>query len=200
MDDLVWESGVVGHHRFRLVDSENNRILENTLEIHVLELPRYNIEEIDLATATDVERWLFWFRHAHEYDVATLRKLFPEEAFQQAITIIETIAMKTEDKQMYDTRENAARDHQWLINGARNEGREEGTLIGTIQTCQSILKMPESSKEELLTKSSATRMTSCTASHGRSVESVHCTVMILDPCHPPFWDHHIGLAFAVRNP
>ena len=145
------------NHRFRIVDTQNNRILENTLEIHVLELPRYNLKEIDLATASEVERWLFWFRHAHEYDAATLRRLFPEEAFQQAISIIERIALKTEDKQKYDVREKAARDHQWLINGAREEGREEGiekgTLIGTIRTCQSILKMSESSQEALLSKS-----------------------------------------------
>ncbi len=165
LDDLVWETGAAGHHRFRLVDTQNNRVLENTLEIHVLELPRYNLKEIDLSTATEVERWLFWFRHAHEYDAATLRRLFPEEAFQQAISIIETIALKSEDKQMYDTREKAARDHQWLINGARNEGLEEGmekgreegvekgTLIGSIRTCQSILKMLESSREALLEKS-----------------------------------------------
>ncbi len=163
LDDLVWESSVAGHHRFRLIDSENNRVLEHTLEIHVLELPRYNLTEIDLAKASEIERWLFWFRHAHEYEAETLRGLFPEEAFQQAISIIETIALKTEDKQMYDTREKAARDHQWLINGARNEGREEGrgegiekgTLIGTIRTCQSILKMPESSQEALVAKSLA---------------------------------------------
>ncbi len=46
--------------------------------------------------------------------------------------IIETIALKTEDKQTYDTREKAAQDHQWLINGARNKGREEGVEKGTL--------------------------------------------------------------------
>ncbi|MDZ4849911.1 MAG: hypothetical protein SGI77_11545 [Pirellulaceae bacterium] len=69
-------------------------------------------------------------------DADLLRRLLPEIAFQQAIQSIETIALKTEDKQMYDTREKAARDYQWLINGARNEGREEGiekgAMIGTI--------------------------------------------------------------------
>jgi predicted transposase/invertase (TIGR01784 family) len=168
LDDLAWESGTAGHHRFRLVDTMNDRVLEQTLEIHVLELPRYNLQESDLATASEVERWLFWFRHAHEYDATALRRLFPEDAIRQAISIIEMISLKTEDKQMYDTREKAARDYQWLINGAREEGREEGrqegiqegiqegreqgSLIGTIRVCQSILRIPESSNEELLAK------------------------------------------------
>ena len=169
LDALLWEGNAAGHHRFRLVDTENARILDNTLEIHLLELPRYTLTEKELARATPVERWIFLLRHAQDYEVDELRRLFPDVAFQQAIQSIETIALKTEDKQMYDTREKAARDHQWLINGARNEGLEEGmekgmekgreegvekgTLIGTIRTCQSILKLPESSQEVLLAKS-----------------------------------------------
>ncbi len=54
---------------------------------------------------------------------------------------------------MYDTREKAARDHQWLISGARSEGIEKGAIIGTIRTCQSILGLTELSVKELSTKS-----------------------------------------------
>ena len=54
---------------------------------------------------------------------------------------------------MYDTREKAARDHQWLINGALNEGIEKGAIIGTIRICQSVLGLAELSVEELSTKS-----------------------------------------------
>ncbi len=54
---------------------------------------------------------------------------------------------------MYDTREKAARDHQWLINGARNEGlvqgNKKGAIIGTIRTCQAILGLAESDIEDL---------------------------------------------------
>lgn len=35
----------------KAVDIQNNRILENSLEIHVLESPRYHLKEIDLASA-----------------------------------------------------------------------------------------------------------------------------------------------------
>ncbi len=39
---------------------------------------------------------------------------------------------------MYDTREKAIRDQQWILNAARREGREEGE-IKLIQTLQEIL-------------------------------------------------------------
>jgi len=100
LDALLWDGNVAGHHRFQLVDTKNARILENTLEIHLLELPRYTLTEEELASATPVERWIFLLRHAQNYNVGQLRRLFPEVAFQQAIQSIQTIALKTEDKQM----------------------------------------------------------------------------------------------------
>ena len=44
---------------------------------------------------------------------------------------------------MYDTREKAIRDQQWILNAARREGREEGE-IKLIQTLQEILGGPVS--------------------------------------------------------
>jgi predicted transposase YdaD len=52
---------------------------------------------------------------------------------------------------MYDTREKAIRDQQWILNAARREGREEGEIKGReegeiklIQTLQEILGGPVS--------------------------------------------------------
>ena len=163
LDELLFGKEAVGHHRFQLADLKNKRVLENTLEIHLLELPRYTLKEADLITASTVERWVFLLRHAQDYDAQTLHKLFPEAGFSQAIDTFETISLKTEDRQMYDTRDRAARDRLWLMNGAikeaenkgreegreegRKEGREEGRLTGVIQTCRSILGMTEFERE-----------------------------------------------------
>ena len=52
---------------------------------------------------------------------------------------------------MYDTREKAIRDQQWILNAARREGLEEGEIKGReegeiklIQTLQEILGGPVS--------------------------------------------------------
>ena len=57
-------------------------------------------------------RWVYWLCHAQEYEAVRLRTLLPQEGFQQATQAIETIALKTEDKTMYDTRIKAERDRQ----------------------------------------------------------------------------------------
>ena len=118
-------------------------MLGETLEIHTLELGWYNLQESELETASLLDRWLYWLLHAHQYDAKKLGSLFPQPEFQRATDSIDRIAKKTEDKAMYDTREKAIRDQQWILNAARREGREEGE-IKLIQTLQEILGGPVS--------------------------------------------------------
>jgi hypothetical protein len=139
------------HHAFRLVDQDSGRLLGETLEIHTLELGWYNLQESELGTASLLDRWLYWLLHAHQYDAQTLGSLFSQPEFQKATDSIDRIAKKTEDKAMYDTREKAIRDQQWILNAARREGREEVEIKGReegeiklIQTLQEILGGPVS--------------------------------------------------------
>jgi hypothetical protein len=147
--------GIIGlakvHHAFRLVDRDSGRLLLDTLEIHTLELGWYNLQESELGTASLLDRWLYWLLHAHQYDAQTLGSLFSQPEFQKATDSIDRIAKKTEDKAMYDTREKAIRDQQWILNAARREGREEVEIKGReegeiklIQTLQEILGGPVS--------------------------------------------------------
>ncbi len=155
----LWDDCPKVHHAFRLVDRDSGRLLEETLEIHTLELGWYNLKESDLETASLLDRWLYWLLHAHQYDAQTLARLFPQPEFQKATDSIDRIAKKTEDKTMYDTREKAIRDQQWILNAARREGREEGReegeLFGRIRLLQKLLGLSQSTDEELITKSSA---------------------------------------------
>ena len=132
-------------------------------------LPQAPTQESDLGEATQVARWVYWLCHAQEYEAARLRTLLPQEGFQQATQAIETIALKTEDKTMYDTRIKAERDRQasleWAmktgiekgIEKGREEGREKGlqagSFIGRILLCQKLLGRPETPSAELQIRS-----------------------------------------------
>jgi flagellar biosynthesis/type III secretory pathway protein FliH len=148
-----------------------------TLEIHTLELGWYNLQESELATASLLDRWLYWLLHTDQYDAQTLGSLFSQPEFQKATDSLDRIAKKTEDKAMYDTREKAIRDQQWILNAARREGleagrqegreegrqegrekgreegREEGELFGRIRMLQNLLSLPQSTDKELQPKS-----------------------------------------------
>jgi predicted transposase/invertase (TIGR01784 family) len=169
----LWDDSPKVHHAFRLVDQDSGRLLAETLEIHTLELGWYNLQESELETASLLDRWLYWLLHAHQYDAQTLGSLFSQPEFQKATDSIDRIAKKTEDKAMYDTREKAIRDQQWILNAARREGleegeikgreegreegeikgreegREEGELFGKIRMLQNLLSLPQSTDQEL---------------------------------------------------
>ncbi|RMF45434.1 MAG: hypothetical protein D6753_00130, partial [Planctomycetota bacterium] len=140
------------------------RVLQETIEVHTVELPKYNLDEGTIRHASRLEQWVFFLRYAQDYDGPTLRRLLPGIEFDQAIGTIEIIAAQSEDKHMYDAREKAILDFKFAISGARREGRKEGLqkglttgkLAGRIQTLQDVLGESVTPDEELLAMDVAT--------------------------------------------
>jgi len=130
---ILWRDAKNVHHAFRLTDKVSGRVLDETIQIHTIELARYNLTEGDLADASTLDRWLYWFLHAHEYEPQALLRLFPETAMQLATQTITRISEITEDKTMYDAREKAIRDHQWALNAAHREGEIRGEIRGKLE-------------------------------------------------------------------
>jgi len=137
------------------MDAESGRKLDRAIEVHTVELGKFQFDEATIATAAPLAQWSWLILSAHNYTAEDLRSLFPNLAFQQAIGCLETISSKTEDKAMHDQREKAQRDYDWMLSSARKqgieEGREEGTVIviGTIQSLQQILGDAVSGTQEL---------------------------------------------------
>ncbi|QDS90470.1 PD-(D/E)XK nuclease family transposase [Rosistilla ulvae] len=145
------------HHRFQMLDRSSGRQLTDAIEVHTVELLKYNLEEASIATASRIEQWVFFLLRAHEFDEKRLRELLPAIEFQQAIATVATISEKTEDRSMYDQREKALRDHEWRLAAAREEGEKigeargeaRGVVLGRIQILQGILSMTVSSEAAL---------------------------------------------------
>ncbi len=158
LNGILWSVASQVHHTFRLADEESGRILRETLEIHTLELGRYNLTEAELRSASTLDCWLYWLLHAHEYEPAALLKLLPQPAIRQATETLARIAEITEDKAMYDAREKAIRDRKWELKASFSEGETKGEIKGEtkvriemIQSLQGLLRMPVSEEQELRT-------------------------------------------------
>ncbi|WP_417748473.1 Rpn family recombination-promoting nuclease/putative transposase [Rosistilla oblonga] len=141
------------HHWYQMVDRESGRTFGDGIEVHTVELPKYNLREATIAEASPLEQWAFFLLNAHRYDADRLRELLPAVEFQTAIIVVERIAEKTEDRVMYDQRERAIRDYEWSIASARDEGREQGmekgSIAGQIQLTQDLLDEPPQSLSDL---------------------------------------------------
>ncbi|GIW97373.1 MAG: hypothetical protein KatS3mg111_0706 [Pirellulaceae bacterium] len=130
LNDTVFPTGEPSHHRFQLIDRPTGRRLDNAIEVHTVELSKYNLDEATIRNASKIEQWVFFLRFAQDYSAERLRELLPGIDFDQAIHTIEIIAAQTEDRQMYEQREKAIRDLKWALAGAREEGRAEGREEG----------------------------------------------------------------------
>ena len=122
-----------------------------------MELTKYNLKEATTSRAPAIEQWAFFLLYADRYEPERLRELLPGAAFGQAVSAAEEIALKTEDRMMYDQREKAQRDYLWAIEGARLEGLEEGreeglekgVLVGKIQLLWQLLDEDAGSEKNL---------------------------------------------------
>ena len=139
----------IPHHRFRLADPEHDLEVSDAIEVHTLELTKYNLLEATISSAPPIEQWAFFFLFADRYESERLRALLPGVEFQRAISGVEAIAAKTEDRIMYDQRLKAQRDYQWGLDSARQEGWEGGELAGRIRVLQELLGEPAASGASL---------------------------------------------------
>ncbi|MFG0254932.1 MAG: Rpn family recombination-promoting nuclease/putative transposase, partial [Rhodopirellula sp. JB053] len=130
LNRILFSDSEQPHHRFQMLDRESGRELSNAIEVHTVELTKYHLDEGSISYASKLQQWAFLLLFAQDYDANTLRRLLTGIEFETAISTIEVILAKTEDKLMYDQREKAQRDYEWAISGAREEGREEGEQLG----------------------------------------------------------------------
>ncbi|WP_417732772.1 Rpn family recombination-promoting nuclease/putative transposase [Rosistilla oblonga] len=178
LNDQLFRDTQQPHHWFEQVDMASGRRLTGGIEVHTIELPKYNLLAAKISQASRIEQWVYFLLKADQHETAELRQMFPALEFQAAIDAIDRIAAKTEDRVMYDEREKAIRDQQWLMEGTRMEARQEGlqqgmqqgmqqglqeglqeglqkgrqagVLAGQIQLLQRLLQQPEQPLEELL--------------------------------------------------
>ncbi len=158
---ILWPDARKVHHTFRLTDADSGRALDETLEIHTLELARYNATESELCSASQLDCWVYWLLHAHEYESAELLKLLPEPAIRQATDTLARISQITEDKAMYDAREKAIRDRKWELGAAFREGEIKGE-IRMVRTLQGLLGVAVA-EEQVLQKSTLEQLQAMTS-------------------------------------
>ena len=125
----LWDDDQL-HHQFRLVDRESGRVLEESIEIHTVELAKYNGALSDVRSASVLEQWAYWIKNSSEHTVEELQELLRGLEFLRATGELNAIREITEEKQMVDAREKASLDIQSNLIDARQEGRQEGIEIG----------------------------------------------------------------------
>ena len=149
------------HTRFRMCSLEERLVLTDQLEIHIVELPKYNGTLNELPNARPMEQWAYFLMHAAEMTVADIGIFLPSPEFAEAGGVLNMISQTPEERLRYELRTKAMRDYTSNMEAARKEGlqtgfeegrqegAEQGTWMGRIQLLQELLGDSVSTSMEL---------------------------------------------------
>ena len=121
------------HHQFRLVERTSGRVLEESIEIHTVELSKYNGRGESVRSAGVLEQWCYWIKNADKHSEGELRALLPGLPFLKATAELRDIQAITEEKEMYNSREKAVLDYEANLIDAQREAREAREAIENAQ-------------------------------------------------------------------
>jgi len=165
LNDVLFPGVESPHLSFTLCDCARKVQLSDCLQIHTIELPKYNFKEDSLGKADPLVKWAFFLSHAAELEVSDLKRLLPEKAFIKATGVMEMIGATPQQRAFYESRRKAELDYKSFVAAARQEerqialregrqeGREEGLkegLIGQVRLLQDLLHEPVTSEADLM--------------------------------------------------
>ena len=152
------------HLDFRLREETLPITLTNDLQIHFLQLNHLQVTAETLYTATPIERWCWFLRHAQELTTEQINQLLPDQEFTEAARVLEMISQTPEQLYEYNARVKAQRDEEARIIYAQQQGIEIGQqqgieigqrqgieigqLQGQILQLQQLLKLPTCTDEQ----------------------------------------------------
>ena len=161
LDAVLFPSVPDLHFDFRMRNGRHDLVLTDDLQVHFLELPKYNRGVRPLTAASPVEKWAHLFRYGSEMTSEEIARLLVEAEFIEAAGVLEMIAQSPQERERYEARLKFERDQIWRIKTAKDEGIQEGVAqgiekgiergkyLGQIPLLQSLLGLLETPSSEL---------------------------------------------------
>lgn len=127
------------HSVWSVCDLHSGERLNKDLTLHFLEVPKFaTIAKKPIAQMTPMERWLSYF--ANKLDNRRKEELvMSETTINDAVNAARAFFNNETERRQYINREMAIMDYNANINGAREEGREEGSAR-MLKLVQALLK------------------------------------------------------------
>jgi len=149
LDAIEFRGEAALHHSFQL-RTEGGLLLTDCLQIHLFELPKYVPPSDNRVISDPIEQWLYFFRRAGESTAEELVARLPDPVFAEAAGVLEMIAKNPDERRLYNERLKLERDERARNLQAREEGREEGELVGRVKLLQSLNGDAPATTQELL--------------------------------------------------
>lgn len=145
VDFVLFEDFEDLHSIYRLYDNKHDRTLGDLLELHYVEIAKFDKQPGD-ELADPMERWLYFLRQATSYEeVADLPQMLQrEEGMITAMKATQTALSNDEVRWAIEARQKWERDRITALNVAVEEGeargRAEGRAEGEAESAKRIAK------------------------------------------------------------
>jgi predicted transposase/invertase (TIGR01784 family) len=105
------------HHTFRVYDDHNGVLLCKDLEIHLLELSKFDVAVE--AVQTPLERWCYFFKHGASLDLANLPATLSDPMIRKAMEVLMKVSQDEIERHRAAERLKGERDAASLAADAR---------------------------------------------------------------------------------
>ena len=120
------------HHVFHLLHAKSHKRYFEDLELHFIELERFDRELMPVKTALD--RWSKFLTKAYEYGKNNIpAELGEDPAVKKAIVALERLYLDETERMVYEDQLKWLRDQMSRVEQVRVESLEEGLAQGLVQ-------------------------------------------------------------------
>lgn len=177
------------HLRYRLWDDDHRHMLTRDLEMHILDLSKFDVPAERVATP--LEQWCYFLKHATTLDPDDWPPALEQPELRQAVEVLKMLTNDEQERHRYEDRLKAQRDQASLLYAvnnakevallARQEGLEEGHETGMKKGLQEGLeKGLEKGMEKGLEKGREEGL-----EKGREIGRIHlCEQLLRQPLTP----------------
>ena len=159
LDGILLPDSVAIHSDFRLRSVES--VLTDHLQIHLLELPKYQLPSDNGKITDPIEAWVYFLRRAQYLTADQVADRLGSQTFVEAVGVLEMIARTPRERELYEARLKLQRDEESRLRHAREQGLEQGLerglqqghLAGRLQTLQEIVGDPVTPIDDLRSQS-----------------------------------------------
>jgi predicted transposase/invertase (TIGR01784 family) len=128
------------HNIYKLFNSKSKEELIDHLEIHFIELEKYNKDLSEMQTALD--RWTEFLKRAHEYNKDWIPAQLAEvKSIEKAIRVLDAMYLNEDERELYEARLKWLRDEEMALKKAEEKGREEGRREEKKEMVNNLLKL-----------------------------------------------------------
>jgi predicted transposase/invertase (TIGR01784 family) len=133
------------HHTFRVYDAQHGVLLCRDLEMHILELRKFDLPAEQVTT--QLERWVYFFKHGATLDPTSLPPTLNHPPIPQAVEVLMRISQDELERHRALERQRAQRDAFSLAETARVRQEELEAAQEKLEAAQKAFEAAQKASE-----------------------------------------------------